>query len=117
MFEPIARWSLTENASQSDGLPSYLRVALLLRLKNNNQFQAEISVKADVDVAYTIKNSIRSFLGQQIDPIIFDPKIDIFGNTPSGVVVDQKNLSQIAGALDNLCAVRATTVIAPVTET
>lgn len=112
----IAQWTLAENKSQGDGLPSYLRVAIVLKRRNDDKFQADIKVSASADMGYTFNSLFRQIAGRlRIDPVFFDPKTPHFGPKLDGI--DHDNLSQTAEAINNLCAVRATTVITTVTET
>jgi len=108
-----ARWILSENHSQSDGLPSYLRTAILLKRKNNQQFEAGIKVQAEVDMRYSVTRSLRRFAGAKVDPIIFDPTVGPLGDTL--VPVNLENLS--ATQVDKLCALRSTTAVTTTTKT
>jgi len=102
-----ARWALAENRSQHDGLPSYLRTAILLKRKDNEKFQANINVQADVNVAYAIENSLRNFLGQTVDPVYFDPYLNPMVKLP--LDVDPNNLSALK--IENIGTVRSTTLL------
>lgn len=104
---------MTENHSQGDGLPSLLRTAILLKRKNDQRFEAEINVKADVDVVYSIKQTLRNFTGRKVDPIIFDPSVGPLGKTPSEV--DPQNLS--GASTDKYCGLKSSTVITTTIET
>ena len=112
----IAQWTLVENQSQGDGLPSYLRVAILLKRQNDDKFQAEIKASASADIGYKFNSLFRKVAGRlRIDPVFFDPKTPPIGPALDGV--DHDNLSQTAKTISDLCAVKATTVITTVTET
>ncbi|KAI5786977.1 hypothetical protein DFH27DRAFT_574589 [Peziza echinospora] len=104
-----ARWTLSENQSQNDGLPTFLRVAVLVELQNDCKYEAEVEVTAKVDTAYAIKNSAiaRIFKGERVDPIIFDPVSPPLGDLPTDI--DLANLS--TAPISNLWKLQTTTVI------
>lgn len=63
-----ARWLIWENEIAKNGIPGLIRTVILIQPRTNTRFKAEVTVKAQVDVLY----SIRSVLGQQlVDPILF----------------------------------------------
>jgi hypothetical protein len=72
-----AVWSLTDRG-EKNGIPTFMRTAILLKRKNHDRFQATIEVKATADLAYTLR---RMLGGTPEDhPVTFDPKINRTGS-------------------------------------
>ncbi|CAG8956332.1 hypothetical protein HYFRA_00003712 [Hymenoscyphus fraxineus] len=69
--EISVNFTLIENSQVSKGIPSFLRVAILLRRKQNNHFQCNFKIKIEADWKTEIKKFFAS-KGTQDDPILFD---------------------------------------------
>jgi hypothetical protein len=70
-----AKWVLHENPSIGSGTPSFLRCAILLNRKYDEEnFECSIKVKAEADWKTELKNK---FFGEtpRDDPILFDPTL------------------------------------------
>lgn len=104
-----ARWTINENGSQSDGIPTLLKVAVLLKRKSDVQFAATIKVDAKVDVLYSLGNQFQKLFGDtwNDDLVYFDPKSEPMGKIP--LAMDPENLSSYD--LKGIAAVESTTVI------
>jgi hypothetical protein len=65
-----ARWTLSENPGQKNGIPTYLRTAILLTRKTDASFVMTIDIKAKTDLL----SSIQDVWGRMSkdDPVTFD---------------------------------------------
>ncbi|KAH0558882.1 hypothetical protein GP486_004488 [Trichoglossum hirsutum] len=102
-----ARWVLIENPTEKTGIPSFLRVAILVRRKSlKDKFTAMIKISAETDAL----SYLRALFGRvpEDDPVIFDPDPDR-APTTSTEGFDLDNL----GGLDlkELWNVQSTTVL------
>lgn len=102
------QWKLIENKSRLDGIPSYLRTAVLLKRKSDDRFLATIQTEVKVsrfssDLRQTIQKAVR---GIQDDPVVFDPLARPTGSLSN--IVDLRDLMQFD--LDSLGTVISTTV-------
>jgi len=79
-----ARWVLSENRSQSDGIPSFFRAGILLKRNSDAEFLATIQITAEADLAYSIRNTFETWTGKTPvdDPILFDPSLEPQGEYP-----------------------------------
>lgn len=104
-----ARWSLLENASRADGIPSLLRSAILLRRKSDDQFVATIKIKAKVDTLHSLQSTLQNLLGKtpKDDPVFFDPESEPVGDIP--IDMDIEDLSSYD--LTKLSVVESSTTI------
>lgn len=90
-----ARWSLLENSSQENGIPTFLRVAILLRRDNQAEFVCVPSIEAKLN----LKSRLYTLLSSEVpdDAITFDPEYEPFIDEKEiKVEIDPENL----GALD-----------------
>ncbi|KAE8384610.1 hypothetical protein BDV23DRAFT_166457 [Aspergillus alliaceus] len=71
----MGRWKVTENKSKKDGIPSLLRTAILVTQKVPLAFQAVVSIQTEANMAYALKEEVRSFIGGKkvdiVDPVNF----------------------------------------------
>jgi len=69
------RWVLTENRSQSSGLPSQFRTFILVQRCDNEQFTAVV----DIDAHVNLSASVLRMFGRKPkdDPIIFEPDPEV----------------------------------------
>lgn len=89
-----ATWNLLENSTIGDGIPSFLRSAILLKRKNDDPFIATIKIEAKVDRWHSLGSTIQNMLGKtpKDDPIIFDPGLKpVEEDIPTGMEIE--NLS------------------------
>ncbi|KAL2850247.1 hypothetical protein BJY01DRAFT_245558 [Aspergillus pseudoustus] len=63
-----ARWVLHENSEAEDGIPSYLRCAIIVRRKSTRPFLGFVQVHASADYKYLFEKRSGG-----IDPILFEP--------------------------------------------
>jgi len=75
--ENTAVWSLTESG-EKNGIPTFMRAAILLKRENNESFQATIEIKATADLAYSLKRMLGGT--PKGHPVNFNPKIDRTGS-------------------------------------
>jgi hypothetical protein len=75
-----AEWTLLENSSTRSGIPTFMRVGILLErpmAAESRRFTATVSVDAELNVGSHLE-TIRRFFGKKevpaVDPIIFDPQ-------------------------------------------
>ncbi|KAF2113699.1 hypothetical protein BDV96DRAFT_601177 [Lophiotrema nucula] len=75
-----ARWTISENPNDNDGIPTLIRTVTLLRRKlkkekGNFRFQAEVAISCKVDFASTLGEGRDRVFGRipKDDPVIFDP--------------------------------------------
>lgn len=90
-----ARWSLLENGSQENGIPTFLRVVILLRRDDHAEFVCIPSIEAKLD----LKSRLYTLLSSEVpdDAITFDPEYEPFIDEKEiKVEIDPENL----GALD-----------------
>jgi hypothetical protein len=68
-----ASWTLTENGSTKQGIPSAMRVGILLRRSTDDDFMATVKLKTEVD----LKTNIEALFGgrEADDPILFRPSM------------------------------------------
>ncbi|KAJ4015292.1 hypothetical protein NW752_006747 [Fusarium irregulare] len=68
-----AVWTLGENEDKSDGIPTFLRTAVLLRRPENRPFSFMVHVKTDVDFVGTMKTLFGMEKKDPIDPVVIHP--------------------------------------------
>ncbi|KAI1775106.1 hypothetical protein F4818DRAFT_61496 [Hypoxylon cercidicola] len=68
-----AIWTLEENEDKSDGIPTFLRAAVLLRRRENVPFSFAVKVKTDVDFVGKVKTLFGFERKDPIDPVEIDP--------------------------------------------
>lgn len=71
--ETGASWSLFENAEGRDGVPSFLRTAILLKRQRRSKFECTFKVKVRGDWRSTMKTYCA--IKPIDDPILFDPEL------------------------------------------
>jgi len=72
----LAQWYATENENERSGVPTLIRVAVLLqRKKAEGQFLMETDIDAKVDILYQAKVNFQKLFGRlgKDDAITFDP--------------------------------------------
>ncbi|KAI3325914.1 hypothetical protein HD806DRAFT_427961 [Xylariaceae sp. AK1471] len=93
-------WIIHENKTTKTGIPSFLRVAILLSREDADKFQGTFEIKVEADW----KTELSRFFGAKSkdDPILFDPQREPTNNLcPAGYdteklsVVDLKAISDI----------------------
>lgn len=67
-------WTLDENKHKKDGIPTFMRAAVLLKRPGNVPFTFTVEVSADVDFAGKIKALIGLEKKDPIDPVEIDPE-------------------------------------------
>ena len=65
-----AWWALSENPTDDNGVPNFLRAAILLKRKSNDKFRSTLTIKAKVDTRYKFEDR-----GGKCDiaPALYDP--------------------------------------------
>lgn len=88
-----ARWDLVENPSAADGIPSLLRVAVLVKREGDEDFTATVGVKSKVDWKQSVVSKFQDLVGAtpKDDPVIFRPGLEPVGEVPVGA--DVQNLA------------------------
>jgi hypothetical protein len=92
-----AEWTLYENGSTNDGIPTFMRAAVLLVRplpSKNRKFLATVTIDTQVDVITAAEEGLKSLFGKKkvplVDPIIFEPTRK---DSPESVFeIDPKNL-------------------------
>lgn len=69
-------WSMEENDERKDGIPSFLRAAVLLRRKDDVPFRFTIKVRSDVDFVSEIKSLFGYEKPDPVDPVDINPELD-----------------------------------------
>jgi len=71
-------WNMQQNDELKDGIPTTIRVAVLLERKNGDKFTAKFRMKLDVGTWYNALRKWNDFWGlcEIDDPIIFDPQLE-----------------------------------------
>ncbi|KAG8158604.1 hypothetical protein KVR01_011726 [Diaporthe batatas] len=90
----ITRWSLVENSSQENGIPTFLRVVILLRRDDQAEFVCVPSIEVKVDR----KSRLCAVLTSEApdDPITFDPEYEPFIDEKEiNVEIDPENLGAV----------------------
>jgi hypothetical protein len=100
-----ARWVMIENSTQRSGIPSELRVAILLRRKleeADKKFFATVEIKVDVDWKSSLEGLPKKLFGRipKDAPVKFDPKL---------YAIDREDLGK--EVLSKLSAVKVTKVL------
>ncbi|MCJ1441207.1 MAG: hypothetical protein MMC23_001693 [Stictis urceolatum] len=65
-------WSMKENTTEADGVPSFLQTALLLK-HSDRLFYAQLRVSSEVDGVSTIRRFVQTDVDKIIDPVTFTP--------------------------------------------
>ncbi|KUJ15361.1 uncharacterized protein LY89DRAFT_686119 [Mollisia scopiformis] len=71
--ENVVVWTLEENEDKADGLPTFMRAAVLLRRPYDVAFTFTVKVKADVDFIGEVKTLFGLERKDPIDPVEIDP--------------------------------------------
>lgn len=97
-----AWWSLHENPNDRNGIPNFLRAAILLKRKTNDRFCSTLTIKAKADMRYKFQDRSGKL---DIAPVDYDPGL------PRSVPTefDIKNLGLVD--LQSIMAVQTTTTI------
>lgn len=98
------RWFMSENKAKRTGIPSELRVAILLKRQDDQPFVAQLKVDAKIDTAYAADSALRRLFGlYHIDDVNFSPaEVGMGrGTPPLGSNTDQ--LSKVM--LSSLCQI------------
>jgi len=69
-------WSMEENDERKDGIPSFLRAAVLLRREDDVPFRFTIKVRTDVDFVSEIKSLFGMEKPDPVDPVDINPDVD-----------------------------------------
>ncbi|KAH0613415.1 uncharacterized protein H6S33_005301 [Morchella sextelata] len=84
-----AKWSMSQNEAQKNGIPTALRLAILLKRQHDGPFFADIKVNAQVDILYNLECRMHNLSSSnKIHPILFDPNHHHPGNIPEGIDTD-----------------------------
>jgi hypothetical protein len=102
------QWKLIEDKSQLDGIPSYLRTAVLLKRKSDDRFLGTIKIEVEISgLSFDLRHTIQKVVGGiQDDQVVFDPLARPRG--PLSNILDLRNLIQCD--LNSLATVISTTV-------
>ncbi|CAJ0551094.1 Ff.00g110240.m01.CDS01 [Fusarium sp. VM40] len=70
-------WNFFENESQRSGLPTYVRIAILLSRETDDEFTAAFTIRAKVGMFTDMETKLRRVLGRKDgdDPIVFVPSM------------------------------------------
>lgn len=73
--ENAATWTMEENKSETDGIPSFLQTAVLLKRSHPGAFVARLRVKSSVDSISALRRSLPLTTDEDkiIDPVTFRP--------------------------------------------
>ena len=93
-----AQWSLNENESQKRGIPTFLRVCILLEREHDRQFLMRPTVEATANTATRISSLFAA--RTQDDPVEYDPSLDPYAKGIDGTAIDRWNLE--AADIDGL---------------
>jgi len=105
-----ASWTLLENKTTKTGVPTSMRTAVLLKRKDESQFQCVVKIVASVDFKSTLE---RVFGGKgrtpKDDPVLFHPELEPTNNL-------QEYCIEKLGAFDlgSVCDVTFTTILSGV---
>ncbi|RYP92639.1 hypothetical protein DL770_001281 [Monosporascus sp. CRB-9-2] len=72
--ENVVIWTLQENEDKKDGIPTFMRAAVLLRRPYDVPFTFSVKVKADVDFIGEVKTLFGLERKDPIDPVEIDPE-------------------------------------------
>ncbi|KAI5849001.1 hypothetical protein BZA05DRAFT_401957 [Tricharina praecox] len=102
-----ARWAMSENKVQKNGIPTNLEVAILLKRQGDYPFRAAITVSASVDSLYGTTARSRKLWGRDvIDPINFDPQTKSTGKALDDI--SPENLSEFSRVMKGVSSVTPT---------
>jgi len=91
----LAKWTMLENSSDAntDGIPTVLRAAILLKRKCGGYFKATVKIKTKVDARNSVYNKLEDLLGMtpKDDPVLFNPSLPPEEDVPADM--DIGNLS------------------------
>ena len=65
-----AWWALSENPTDDNGVPNFLRAAILLKRKSHDKFKSTLTIKAKVDILYPMQDRGGK---RDIAPALYDP--------------------------------------------
>ncbi|OBT68016.1 hypothetical protein VE03_01563 [Pseudogymnoascus sp. 23342-1-I1] len=71
--ENVVIWTLEENEDKGDGIPTFMRAAVLLRHPYDLPFTFTVKVKADVDFVGEVRTLFGLERKDPIDPVEIDP--------------------------------------------
>jgi len=102
-----ARWTLLENKTAKTGVPTAMRTAILLKRKDEDQFQCVVNIRANVD----FRSSLEQVFGgkgskPKDDPVLFNPMLEPTHNMQK---YDIKELG--AFHLESICDVTFSTIL------
>jgi hypothetical protein len=72
--DETVKWTLEENKDKKDGIPTFMRAAVLLRRPENVPFTFTVNVKTDVDFLGQVKTLCGLGKKDPIDPAEVDPR-------------------------------------------
>ncbi|KAJ2902816.1 hypothetical protein MKZ38_000097 [Zalerion maritima] len=90
----MARWSLVENKSQESGVPSLLRVAIVLERPNDEDLFTCVPV---IEAKPDFKTRAMSLFSSRTkdDPIVFDPSFEPYNELDGDIKIDEENLGSL----------------------
>jgi hypothetical protein len=91
-------WTLEENDERKDGIPSFLRAAVLLRREDDVPFRFTIKVRTDVDFVSEIKSLFGIEKPDPVDPVDINPDVnpkDLRVETLNPAKVDLTNMRDL----------------------
>jgi hypothetical protein len=97
-----ALWSLHENPNDRNGIPNFLRAAILLKRKTNERFCSTLTIKAKADLRYKFQDRSGKL---DIAPVDYDPGLP----RSTTADFDSKNLGLVD--LQSIMAVQTMTTI------
>jgi hypothetical protein len=98
-----AWWSLNENPNDRNGIPNFMRAAILLKRKTNDRFCSTLTIRAKADLRYKFQDRSGKL---DIAPVDYDPGLPRSTTTD----FDPKNLGLVD--LESIMAVQTMTTIA-----
>ncbi|KAJ6016053.1 Mg2+ transporter protein CorA-like/Zinc transport protein ZntB [Penicillium herquei] len=84
-----ARWTVSEDPNEQDGLGIYFQVAMLIERISDENFIATVSVKTDVS-GFSLRDLQQD---SPVDPVIFDPRLPQMGDL--GMEIPEDNLEML----------------------
>ena len=87
-------WSMGENENKKDGIPSFLRTAVVLRRNDDTAFSFTIKVDTEVDFVSEVKRLLGLEKADVVDPVKIDPRTNQLQNV-GHKQDDLKNMSEM----------------------
>ncbi|KAF2874323.1 hypothetical protein BDV95DRAFT_616844 [Massariosphaeria phaeospora] len=88
-YDNKVTWRLEENGDKKNGIPTFLRAAVLLRRIDDVPFSLTVEVRTQVDFLTKLEMLFGKEKPDPIDPVQIGPELDLEDTNPDKVDIDQ----------------------------